>query len=273
MILGALLSLILADVAIGLSPEAIVWKDGPPTLPAGSQIAVLEGDPRAAGMFTIRVRVPAGASLAPHWHPREERVTILSGGAELGFGSSENPEVMKHYGAGSFYVNPPRTMHFLYFPDDTVMQMTGVGPWELFTTDIESRKNSKATGRVSLRSVTPAAGTKLADDATIEATVDYAIDDFDPNTFHLTLQFESNTPNQTISALTARVVQGDAPPRPAPLSMLAKASGSAVVTANVADALRTGKVRKPVRVKVYLHQATSEVRSEVVATTDWIEYR
>ena len=32
----------------------VVWKDAPPTLPAGAKIAVLEGDPKHEGMFTIR---------------------------------------------------------------------------------------------------------------------------------------------------------------------------------------------------------------------------
>jgi quercetin dioxygenase-like cupin family protein len=137
-----ILALLLA--AIGLTPEAIVWKDGPPTLPAGSKIAVLEGDPRAAALFTMRVRVPAGAALAPHWHPRDERVTILSGAAELGFGTVAEKTNVKRYGAGSFYVNPPRTMHYLYFPEETVMQMTGFGPWELFTTDIDAKPGAPA---------------------------------------------------------------------------------------------------------------------------------
>lgn len=119
--------------AIAFTPDAIVWKDGPPSLPAGSKMAVLEGDPRSDGMFTIRIRVPAGASLAPHWHPRHERVTILSGAAELGFGSTADRTSVKRYGAGSFYVNPPRAMHYLFFPEATEMQMTGVGPWEIHT--------------------------------------------------------------------------------------------------------------------------------------------
>jgi quercetin dioxygenase-like cupin family protein len=128
------LLLVLANAPIAFTSEAIVWKDGPPSLPAGAKLAVLEGDPREKGMFTIRVRVPAGAKLAPHWHPRDERVTLLSGAAELGFGSTAERSATKRYDAGSFYVNPPRAMHYLYFPEETVMQMTGEGPWELFTT-------------------------------------------------------------------------------------------------------------------------------------------
>ena len=67
---------------IGITPEAVVWTEGPPTLPAGSQIAVLEGNPRSAGIFTMRVRVAAGSALAPHWHPAPERVTVLSGAVD-----------------------------------------------------------------------------------------------------------------------------------------------------------------------------------------------
>jgi quercetin dioxygenase-like cupin family protein len=104
------------EAPIAFTEDAIGWKDGPPSLPAGSKVAVLEGDPRADGMFTMRVRVPAGAKLAPHWHPRHERVTILSGAVELGFGSTADQSKTRRYGPGSFYVNPPRAMHYLFFP-------------------------------------------------------------------------------------------------------------------------------------------------------------
>src|SRR5688572_10884966 len=41
-------------------PAEIQWKDGPPTLPKGAKIAVLEGDPTKEGMFVMRVRAPDG---------------------------------------------------------------------------------------------------------------------------------------------------------------------------------------------------------------------
>lgn len=43
------------------------WKDGPPALPKGAKMAVLEGDPTQPGMFTIRLRFPAGFEVFPHW--------------------------------------------------------------------------------------------------------------------------------------------------------------------------------------------------------------
>ena len=127
------------DAAIAFAPEAIVWNDGPPSLPAGSKMAILEGNPKEGGIFTMRLRVPAGAAIAPHWHPRHERVTVLSGVVELGFGSIANPASVARYGAGSFYVNPPRVMHYVFFPEEAELQLTGIGPWEIHTTDSDSQ--------------------------------------------------------------------------------------------------------------------------------------
>lgn len=117
--------------AIQWTPGAVPWTDGPPTLPPGTKIAVLEGNPASEGMFTIRLRVPAGTTLAPHTHPADERVTVLSGVAEVGFGTTADRAVTKRFGAGSFYVNHPGTPHFLFFPEETVLQLTCEGPWKM----------------------------------------------------------------------------------------------------------------------------------------------
>ena len=109
----------------------IVWKDAPPTLPKGAKICVLEGDPKAAGLFTMRLRMPAGARVEPHTHPRPERVTVLSGEAQVGFGDAFERKGMTSFFAGDFYVNPPESHHYVYFPHTTVLQITGEGPWEL----------------------------------------------------------------------------------------------------------------------------------------------
>jgi quercetin dioxygenase-like cupin family protein len=131
-----LLLLALPLLAAPPPPDAIqvtgvVWKAGPPTLPKGTKVAVLEGDPKQGGMFTMRLKIPAGTRLQPHWHPRPERVTVLSGLAEVGFGDTFDRRSTKHFGAGSFYVNPPKSHHYLYFPRETVLQLTCEGPWEL----------------------------------------------------------------------------------------------------------------------------------------------
>ncbi|MGI9181436.1 MAG: cupin domain-containing protein [Longimicrobiaceae bacterium] len=117
--------------AIQVRGDSAAWTAGPPTLPAGTQMMLLEGDPRSDGIFTLRIKLPAGARLQPHWHPQHERVTVLSGLARVGFGEEFDELRMTSFGPGSFYVNPPRSNHYVWIVEETVMQLTGVGSWEL----------------------------------------------------------------------------------------------------------------------------------------------
>ncbi len=117
--------------AIQVNAAKIVWKDGPPTLPKGTKVAVLEGDPKQPGMFTMRLRVPASSKVMPHWHPRPERVTILSGKVAVGFGDKWDDKELRGFGPGDLYVNPAESHHYVFFPRTSVIQITGEGPWEL----------------------------------------------------------------------------------------------------------------------------------------------
>jgi len=250
------------DQPIGLTPEAMVWVDGPPTLPPGSKMAILEGSPKAEGMFTMRVRIPAGSAIPPHWHPRQERVTILSGAVNLGFGSVANAANTKRYAAGSFYVNPPRVMHFLFFPEATEMQMTGVGPWELQTTDI-SAPAQVPTATATVKSITPMPGSKLTPSMTINAVVDYDIRGFRPSTYWLDFVFETPTPNKTIGAAAAT-------PRP---NYVQNATGTVTLTQDLTRVLSHPEIKRPIRVRVYVHEQKTERSSRVVGMSDWIEFQ
>jgi len=70
---------------MSLYPAAeIQWKDGPASLPAGAKVAVLEGDPAKEGFFTMRLWLPDGFKIPPHWHPKVEHVTVISGTFNIG---------------------------------------------------------------------------------------------------------------------------------------------------------------------------------------------
>jgi quercetin dioxygenase-like cupin family protein len=260
------------DPPIGLVPEAMVWTDGPSTLPAGSKMAVLEGSPKADGMFTMRVRIPAGSAIPPHWHPRQERVTILAGAVDLGFGSVANAGNTKRYRAGSFYVNPPRVMHFLFFPEATEMQMTGVGPWELQTSDI-SAPAAVPTATVTVRSITPLPGSELTASTPINAVVDYVIGSFQPSTYFLDFVFETTTPNKTIGVGVEVKAEGDrpiAPPRP---NYLQSATGTITLTQDLSRVLLLPQLKHPIRARVFVHEQKTENSNRVVGMSDWIEFR
>ncbi len=121
---------VFAALLLLIQVTGVTWSDAPPSMPKGTKIAVLEGSPKEPGLFTIRLKVPAGSVIAPHTHPRDERVTVLSGKIRVGFGPAVSDEG-KVFTAGGFYVNPPGEPHFLVIEEESVLQLTCEGPWEL----------------------------------------------------------------------------------------------------------------------------------------------
>src|SRR3546814_5876619 len=57
-------------------------------LPAGTQGALLYGDPTKEGPFLLRLKMPAGYKIPPHSHPRPEIVTVISGAFHVGMGET-----------------------------------------------------------------------------------------------------------------------------------------------------------------------------------------
>ena len=48
-----------------VTPADVQWGNVPPGLPAGGQMAVLDGDPTKPGSFTVRLKSPAGYKIMP----------------------------------------------------------------------------------------------------------------------------------------------------------------------------------------------------------------
>ncbi|MDR7555823.1 MAG: cupin domain-containing protein [Armatimonadota bacterium] len=112
-----------------LTPDEMTWAAGPPSLPRGAQISVLEGDPAKAEPITMRLKFPAGYEIAPHTHPAIEHVTVLSGTFHIAAGEKMDKTLGKRLPAGSFVVIPTGSPHFAWTSEDTVLQLHSVGPW------------------------------------------------------------------------------------------------------------------------------------------------
>ena len=110
-------------------PADIQWKDGPPSLPRGAKIAVLEGDPTKEGMFVMRIRVPDGFHIPAHTHPKPERVTVISGTFKLAMGDHLKPADARALPAGTYGVWPPGMVHAVWIEGETIVQFHGMGPW------------------------------------------------------------------------------------------------------------------------------------------------
>ena len=118
-----------------VSARDIDWAPCPPTLPAGCEIAVLEGNPKEADLFTVRFRLSDAFVMPPHTHPRDERVTVLSGAMAVAFGEGATREGAKRFGPGDYYVNARGAVHSVWVDEPAVIQLTGVGPWEAHFVD------------------------------------------------------------------------------------------------------------------------------------------
>ena len=110
-------------------PAEVKWKDGPGSLPAGAKFAVLEGDPAKEGPFVMRLWLPDGFRIPPHWHPKVERVTVVSGTFNLGMGEKFDQSATREMPAGTFGFWPAGMRHFAWAKGETVLQLHGTGPW------------------------------------------------------------------------------------------------------------------------------------------------
>lgn len=109
----------------------IRWRPCPPAMPPGCQMAVLEGNPRERQLFTLRVKSDRPFRLPVHIHPAAERVTVLSGKISVGFGDKLDTSKGMTFGVGDYYVNAPGTPHYVWAEEPVVVQITGIGPWEV----------------------------------------------------------------------------------------------------------------------------------------------
>jgi hypothetical protein len=114
------------------APDQIKFGPPPPFVKPGAQLAVLEGDPTAAsGDYTVRLKMPAGYQIAPHWHPKRENVTVIAGELKVGMGDTFEESKMMVFPAGSFAYLDPSMHHFAMASGNTVIQIHGESPLQI----------------------------------------------------------------------------------------------------------------------------------------------
>src|SRR5918996_2252237 len=114
-----------------VAPQEIKWGPAPAVLPPGAEASVLFGDPSKEGLFALRLKLPEGYSVPPHMHPVDEVVTVISGTFQLGMGETADQGTAQALPAGSFFALPPGEAHYVFIDEETVIQISTVGPWGL----------------------------------------------------------------------------------------------------------------------------------------------
>jgi len=134
--LGAVVSLcaalLCAPAAVSqnaFTPDQVKYGPPPPFLASGATVAVVEGNPMGdSGDFTVRIKMPDKYKIAPHWHPKRENVTVISGDFKVGMGDKFDETKMMTFPAGSFAYLDPDMHHYAMASGETVIQVHGMSP-------------------------------------------------------------------------------------------------------------------------------------------------
>ena len=112
-----------------LTPGDMKWGPAPPVLPAGAQVAVLDGDPFKPGFFTLRLKFPDGYKIPAHTHPTDENIVVVQGMFKAGMGDAYSESGLHEFPVGSFLKMPKRMRHFASAKGETIVQIYGTGPF------------------------------------------------------------------------------------------------------------------------------------------------
>lgn len=112
-----------------LDAPQMKWGPAPPFLNKGAQFTVLSGDPGKAGPFVVRIKMPAGFKIAPHWHPTDEHVTVVSGTFSLGMGDAFDAKATQPLAPGGYALLPAEMRHFAWTKNGATIQVHGTGPF------------------------------------------------------------------------------------------------------------------------------------------------
>lgn len=109
-------------------PDEIKW----PGAKGCVRQVVIAGDPNGTGLYATRMRFSAGCKVAPHAHPHERIVTVLSGTMLVGYGERFDETRLQPLPPGSTWTEPAGQPHFAWAKDDEVeLQVVGRGPYSV----------------------------------------------------------------------------------------------------------------------------------------------
>lgn len=117
--------------AVIVTPDKINWGDAPPILSPGAKMAVLSGNPNGPGEYVMRLKMPDGYKVMPHWHPTQENVTVISGEFRVAMGDTWDDSKLQALTPGSFAAVPAHHHHYGMSRGDTEIQVNGLGPFKL----------------------------------------------------------------------------------------------------------------------------------------------
>ncbi len=110
-----------------LTPDQLVFGESPRA--PGVLTAPLLGTPGKAEYYVFRARYPPNTVNAPHHHPGDEELTVISGTLYIGHGKSMDRDKATAYPPGSYIREPAGSVHYLFTLNEVVeVEVRGMGP-------------------------------------------------------------------------------------------------------------------------------------------------
>ncbi len=123
-----------------MTPDTLKWT----TFVPGVQMAVLSGDPNASGPYSLRLKMVGGNQIAPHWHPQDENLTVISGTLQVGMGDKFDASALKSLPVGSHALVPKEMRHYAKASGETVIELYGEGPFAInYVNPADDPRNAK----------------------------------------------------------------------------------------------------------------------------------
>lgn len=130
------LVLLLGLCAVGLLGQTAPAKPGAATelhwtataIP-NLEMAVVSGDPAAAGPFVLRFRTLQQVRIPPHWYASDEHVTVLRGAPSLGVGERYLTTALRQLHSGEQVVMRKQQRYFALLNPGSEVQLQGDGPF------------------------------------------------------------------------------------------------------------------------------------------------
>jgi uncharacterized RmlC-like cupin family protein len=110
-----------------ITPEQLQWVDEPDGL--GFKQAIVEGDPKKAGIYIVQVKFPPGVMSRPHFHGETRYATVIKGTWYTGEGDEFAPDKTVPLKPGSFMKHPAGAHHFDGAKnEEVIVELMGMGP-------------------------------------------------------------------------------------------------------------------------------------------------
>jgi|SRR5689334_14476648 len=103
-----------------------------PLRPMSGDVEILSGDPEKPDEpFVMRIRELPGSVIPLHSHPVDENITVVQGTWYFAVGEKWDKAALKPIHAGDYAFAPKGSTMFGYCPDGAIVQIHGVGPFEI----------------------------------------------------------------------------------------------------------------------------------------------